>query len=347
MVVGALSLFAFTQTKSIEDEIAEMEAARAVPGNENAARLYTQIIKDIESGKLDTRCPRPDYPFMKPWQTEDYPDGARLLAERSETISRLMELQRFGQCRFPIDATPEEFFRTVARISEIRAMAFLLAESAYLDIGEGRIEDAIVKCRCIHRMGDHHLQQPMLIEFAAGLALYGLSERALSWIAILSDLSGAEIDVIRQTLGSVDDQWETFAPQIARTEGLFARANFPITFRLTHPGTWLATRHSTKAFQKLYDRHLNLRRGCYILLALRQYRNQNGQWPNSLDQLQEENGEAAFDDPFDTGSLVYRLTDGSFELYFRGANTVDHSSKQTGLGGEDVMIWPVRRNTDK
>jgi len=103
------------------------------------------------------------------------------------------------------------------------------------------------------------------------------------------------------------------------------------------------------------------KRGCQVLIGLRRYRNKNGYWPGSLDEVQSLLPAEAFIDPQNGGAFVYKLTDDTFKLYSKGKNDIDEGGRReknigTGCcapnvvckGYDDQLIWPRKlRKSDE
>jgi hypothetical protein len=100
------------------------------------------------------------------------------------------------------------------------------------------------------------------------------------------------------------------------------------------------------SFHKIYKRTFAENRGCQILIALRRYRNQNGQWPDSLEEIKPLiRQQEILIDPMNNGSFVYKLTEDGFTLYSKGLNNIDEDGKRDGCdgktGADDWPIWPT------
>ena len=92
-----------------------------------------------------------------------------------------------------------------------------------------------------------------------------------------------------------------------------------------------------------YLRNLAMRRGSRVLIALKQYHNEHGTWPDDLDAIKPNASAAALIDPQNNGSFVYKLTGDGFTLYSKGKNNVDEDGQhQSGSekGPDDWPIWP-------
>jgi hypothetical protein len=91
--------------------------------------------------------------------------------------------------------------------------------------------------------------------------------------------------------------------------------------------------------------HVAKRRGMWLLLGLRMYREAHGQWPESLDSVAEHVSAEAFLDPTSGNRFVYALEGDSFKLYGTGLNRIDDGGrddyvKTLGRCEDDIAIWP-------
>ena len=97
-----------------------------------------------------------------------------------------------------------------------------------------------------------------------------------------------------------------------------------------------------------YLRAITEQRGSRIIIALRCYKNKNGTWPESLDDIKSLALAEIFVDPFNNGPFVYKLTDNSFMLYSKGKNNIDEKGEynydyeEEKAGPDDWLIWPPR-----
>jgi hypothetical protein len=90
-----------------------------------------------------------------------------------------------------------------------------------------------------------------------------------------------------------------------------------------------------------YLRTLAQQRGSRLIVALRGYKNKNGNWPQSLDDIETSAPEEIFVDPVNGGSFIYKLTDENFTLYSKGKNGIDDGGLQEDekTGADDQLIW--------
>ena len=93
------------------------------------------------------------------------------------------------------------------------------------------------------------------------------------------------------------------------------------------------------------------RRGMVILLAMRDYKDANSRWPNTLDEIKTALPAEAVIDPFTQHLFIYKVKDDRFLLYSVGPNKIDDrgkpkpscrdgSCKTDHSGSDDILIWP-------
>ena len=93
-------------------------------------------------------------------------------------------------------------------------------------------------------------------------------------------------------------------------------------------------------------------KGSQIIIALRRYKNQNGQWPATLEDIKSFAPAEIFVDPINGDSFVYKQTEGNFILYSKGKNNIDEGGKYHGNWPDDAqpddrLIWPPKSRETK
>lgn len=105
----------------------------------------------------------------------------------------------------------------------------------------------------------------------------------------------------------------------------------------------LLTGTSEEAFYyRIHDIYLRVhsgQRGSQLLIGLRRYKNKNGHWPESLDDIKSLAPAEIFVDPVNDDSFVYKLTEENFTLYSKGKNNIDENGEYQD-GADDRLIWP-------
>ena len=108
-----------------------------------------------------------------------------------------------------------------------------------------------------------------------------------------------------------------------------------------------------REYSEIHDIYLRVesdRKASLLLVAIKRYRNQNGYWPESLDDIKNLTAEENFIDPINKNSFVYKITDEGFTLYSKGKNNIDNAGErdywgEEKTGADDQLIWPrnIRR----
>jgi inner membrane protein len=91
----------------------------------------------------------------------------------------------------------------------------------------------------------------------------------------------------------------------------------------------------------LYLRADSNKKATLLIIALRRYKNETGQWPQKLDDVKSLAPAEIFVDSINGNSFVYKLTEDNFTLYSTGKNNIDDGGERTGkVGADDWLIWP-------
>ena len=106
-------------------------------------------------------------------------------------------------------------------------------------------------------------------------------------------------------------------------------------------------------FHDAYIQTIAKQSGSQIIIALRRYKNKNGTWPQSLEEIKNITAAENLIDPLNGGSFVYKLTDDNFILYSKGKNNIDEAGERTitfdvnepkwpETKEDDILIWPKK-----
>jgi hypothetical protein len=327
---------------SAEQQLAAIEAARAIPDEENAAVIYTELLATTD---LVSNQPR----FLasegrtKPWLSEDHPDAAEWLCKHQDSIARLMQACRQQQCRFPISTDMSSQRQHSGMLNAMRNLAQLLASAANNDMAEGRIDVGLEKCRCLIQMGTHMRQQLTMIDILVGIAFEALGLHCLNRSIVEGDATEGHLKTIEETLPEVRNNWGQDWPQIYEITKLVERCcrrDFGyfrwLIFRFRHG---IFDVDPEKRLEGVYLVGLAHRRGTRLLIGLRRYKNANGSWPQDLGVLGDLVQPEILVDPINGGAFVYKLTGDDFVLYSKGQNNIDENRSRTGAA-DDRPIWP-------
>jgi hypothetical protein len=103
------------------------------------------------------------------------------------------------------------------------------------------------------------------------------------------------------------------------------------------------------AIARKHEMHLRSaaeRNGCRIIAALGKYKNQNGSWPESLEEIRHFVADEVLIDPMNGSEFVYATDEENFRLYSKGLNNIDENGENTSIADQrkpdDWLIWPDR-----
>ena len=343
LIIACFSLLLcfIIQYKTVEQRLAAIDAARAIPDSENAAILYNQLLDKYDKSVFSSLSIDPnDIANKKPWLSKDYPDLAKWFEERQEIITTLLQVYKFEKCRFPIPHFPDGISTTVDRTQTMRRWAYFLARSANNDIAEGRIEQALEKYFCIICVGRHSFQQPVALDILTGIGMESMALQRLRICIIEIDLTEEQIQNIEKAIKQSDNEWTREWNDMIEVEKLYNKQS-PLPIRLK---TWFQNwRNNKSTFDRLNEINLRFladRRGTEIIIALRQFKKKTGQWPESLEQIKELVSQDILIDPQNNDPFVYKLTKNGFYLYSIGTNKKDEAGRYRN-GADDRSIWPL------
>ncbi len=96
----------------------------------------------------------------------------------------------------------------------------------------------------------------------------------------------------------------------------------------------------------VYLQHQANKKASSLIIALRRYKNKNGNWPETLDDIKNLTDLENLIDPINNGPFVYKLTDENFTLYSKGKNNIDEDGRRKWSleekGPDDRLFWPLK-----
>jgi hypothetical protein len=358
--VAICALLLVRDTRTADERLAEFEAARAVPHNQNAARIYNELLQDPHAmSLLDAR---PDVlhgslfrkRLNEPWRTEDCPELAAWIEQCTPILDKLAEASQLDACRFPISIEPGAVQNTVDWSRAVRQSVWLLLFAANKDRGEGRPDAAVTKWHCLVQLANHNRQQPLVIDHMKANALMRLTFRSMARFVAAGAPSARHLQQIEAMPLPLADDWQHHREQIRLIDdlieqktkeslGLWDRIKYPIAsyrmkraLRKAYPDQ---KDSPTEGTGKRYQQHIATARGLHILIALRRHRSQTGQWPHDLHEISVSLPQTILIDPLNGDPFIYRRTEDAFELYSRGRNRFDETARPGSDNGDDWPIW--------
>jgi hypothetical protein len=316
--------------RSPDEQLAAINAARAIPESEDAGVAYRKLAEDYLPLPMDPPIVNKQALILtreKPWHNDDYPKLAAWLEEQQDLISKLLEISKMDKCRLPILSDRQQVYFTNP-VRQMNGWAVLIVRSANLDAGEGRMVDAIEKYTCVLRMGSHLRQQPVLFSYNRGVAIESLALQSLEKLITQTKLTDKQLESIGASLLPPKNKWKQDSKMMVKVQRMFEQKQQRRPPSITDwRRYWKYWKAMSKSNDDLLDRThqfrlytLANRRRMYILIALRHYKNKTARWPQSLDRIKPPLPKETLIDPRDNTPFVYELTGEDFRLGSRGTN---------------------------
>jgi len=352
LILTAMLAYQLLTRRSIEQQLAAIDAALTIPDSENAAIIYNEVFTDYQTPQMPRNFANSTrnisaFALDQPWHSNDYPEPAKWIEQLQEPIGKLLEASRLDKCWFPItDNVAASPSIAVIRRGAVHRWASLLAHAANNDVGEGRIDDAIDKYRCIMQLGRHFRQQPVTYDFQFGILSEPLATWGLTRLVVQGEPNQSQIETIENFLTQPQINWDQKAATMLRTQTLL-ESRFSLITRIKYwtpirklRGTAMYPPDKVEWIQSLYREYLRLiarRRAAAITIALRRHKNKTGKWPKDLGEVKFLAPAEIFIDPLNGGSFEYKLSGDTFKLYSKGLNNIDEDGKYHSERGPDTL----------
>jgi len=205
-----------------DDELAALEAARAIPDQQNAAIRCRALFASLDVND------QPDFFFggsrvreefcENAWNGEEHPEAARWLDSCSWAVDELVRARGAGPFRWPLQA--DRYDDYTVPYKALRRSINLLIASANRDLGEGRLHDAIVKYSCSIGIAQDLRQQMQPVDILTGLGLESSALRMICHVSARHSLTDAEMAKITECLPPTNDRWHEMCERLFRLDKL-------------------------------------------------------------------------------------------------------------------------------
>jgi len=193
-----------------DNELASIEAKRAVPDQDNAAIRYKSLFATIDMNDCPDSLFRKDRHIrdelsQHPWKSLDYPEVSQWLDSHVETLNELLSISNIEKCRWAIQI--EICDEYTVPYKPIRHCAQLITVAGNRDLGDGRFQKALEKSFCLLRMAEHLYQQTLDLDFHIGFRYEMSALKIIRNVIISSEVSQEDIDRIAAHLPTVANNW--------------------------------------------------------------------------------------------------------------------------------------------
>lgn len=332
-VVAVVLLFWLRQRPRVDERLRAIDAAHAIPEEENAARDYSKLIMRHLASSL---MPRPLSEHVRaltqsvPWRSADYPEADQWLADHRSTIEALLAAGCKPRCRFSV---AQMRWYAATQASMPHDWGILLLQAANNDLGEGRTGAGLDKLLCLLHVADHYLaqDQPWCYRLGMDLAADGLGLYAR--LVVDEDVPQDWLKASEAALPPTKDTWAQKAKQVDELADLYERdLHRDVVQRLLYT-LWAA--RPSDALRIPYLEHLSRCRAARVLTALRRHKDRTGTWPARLAEVEPYLSPEMVIDPFSGKPFRYGIKGNTFFLYSVGPDGTDDD----GDSKRDCLFW--------
>ncbi len=345
-VLGFIVLKAlFLDPRSIDEQLAAIDAELAIPDEENAAVYYRRFFADPNNAAiLDDLSHHTPSAYRKPWRDDEYPELAAKLKKHRAFIQNLLDISEMPKACFPVYPETNSDWWEITK--DMRRVLFVLSWAAANDLAERRAAAAFEKYQCQMNFARQLEQQPGYRGYYrnVGIAIEAVAMGNIRRAVMRQETTPEQLRSLENILEIPIDRIEGHAEIAARVERLIEEkewSQLPFIEKLKE--WWLGpkARREREQRQRLMQLRLEAtRRATPVLIALRFYKEKTGAWPETLEEIEPKLPPQMLIDPQNNGSFLYKRDGDSFLFYSKGPNGIDeHGSYKRPA--DDWPIWPL------
>jgi len=329
--------------RSIDEQIAAIDAELAIPDAENAAVFYRRFFSNLKNPTtLDDLSSYTPSAYVEPWADSEHPELAAKLKTHRAFMQTLLDISQMQNARFPVYPDPNS---GSFMLGDMRKVTFILSWAAANDLAEGRVEAAFSKYQCQLKLACHLEQQPAWYYNGLGIAIEAAAFGNIKRAVIQDDITPEQLRSLETILEISWNQDKADAGTAARVNRLIhdkELLQMSILGRLRQ--MWFGRKELKEQEGRKRLIHLRLeaaRRAIRIFIALRRHKEKTGTWPEILEQIEPKLPEQMLIDPQNNGLFVYKRDGDDFVFYSKGPNGIDESGIASSPA-DDYPIWPLK-----
>ena len=330
--------------RSIDKQLAAIEADLAIPDSENAAVHYTQFFIDPNNTyTLDNLASYAPSGYVEPWADSEHPELAAELKTSRALMQTLLDISDMQDARFPVYPRPGS--DSFGVLKNVRKVTFILSWAAANDLAEGRTDEAYSKYRCQLKLARHMQLQPGTYYRNVGIAIEAIAFLNIRRAVIQDDVTPEQLrslENILETPPSLDDEDAEIAARVDQLieKKEWSELSFPTRFQQWLSG-YTGQKDREQRQRLILLRLAASRQAAPILIALRRHKEKTGAWPETLEQIEPKPPEQMLIDPQNNGPFIYKLDGDDFIFYSKGPNAIDEGGSYSGPA-DDWPIWPLK-----
>ncbi len=311
-VAAVALLLLLWSSRSPVERLRAIDAAYAIPEEENAASDYTKLAWGYSGPSLNVVLLQksgvaPD--LLRPWRSADYLPAATWLADRRPVIDALMDISRKPNCWFSLVEDGREAHMQNQAASEWSSLLLMAANN---DLGDGRREAGLEKLLCVLRLAQHFRTQisPEANYLGRGLLWDALPR--FNRLVLTEEVPSEWLTRFEAALPPAEGGWTGNDRQAAEIGWLYEQqTKRSLITRLT---SILDRARDVRQLRWMDLLEVGRCRASRILLAARRYRNDTGRWPANLQEIEGRIPPETLIDPLSGKRFAYRLTEDSLIL---------------------------------
>jgi hypothetical protein len=239
---------------TFDEELATLEAKRAIPDDQNAATIYNKLLETYDANDFKHDFIDDDLWELsrkEPWSSQDYPELAKWIQGHKETITILMQACKRDLCRFPLRPDMIGLEDTMDKLSPMRDWARLLIRTGSNNIGDGDIDDGIKKYVTVLQMAKHLYQQPSMLELITAIGIEALGRSQITRFLVLGDAVDERLSVLDKSLCKIHRDWASDWPKTLEYENLFVKNFWAMFYEVNSKGESRLSHNPVSSMRKL------------------------------------------------------------------------------------------------
>ncbi|MBM4103710.1 MAG: hypothetical protein FJ263_06600 [Planctomycetes bacterium] len=224
------------QPYNLDKEIAAFNAKYAVPDEDNAAVLYTAIMKNQNWEEIDRKLDElgtKDPNCVEHWSDEDGRKLAELILPLEPDLDAIREAAKNSKCRFETHPTVLGLQKDLDRLQIFRRWANILNMiSEHVASPQEQIDNGIT----LLQMGKHLSDQPNLLNLLSGLAVAGTGQNQLNKNVMDNAITLQQIDAIENALQQSKFDMASQWPQILECERFYVKDVYALMYEVHASG---------------------------------------------------------------------------------------------------------------
>lgn len=221
---------------TLDKEIAAFNAKYAIPDEDNAAVLYTAVMKNQNWDEICSQLDKLGYRdpnCVEHWSDEDGRKLAELVLPLEPDLNAIREAAKNSKCRFEVHPTVLGLDGDMDRLRIFRRWASILKT---ISSHNCPLQDQIDTDITLLQMSKHLSDQPTLLNLLSGLAIAGTGQNQLEKNIMDAAVSSQQLDAIENALQQSKFDMASQWPQILECEKFYVKDVYALMYEMHTSG---------------------------------------------------------------------------------------------------------------